>query len=133
MPKRSWFVSANVTRRELSEGEWVDFKDELSYGEQRAIDDAAVKFLSANRDTGQRQVGIDSRAHAVEELYQWLADWSLDRALSRETVAALKADRFEELRRALDAHRTALLEPAPTEEAEAAHEKKVSRRAAKSS
>lgn len=108
-----WGVGVGVTRVELFGGAgWVEFNDELTAGEQRQIDNAAIKNLQA--PTGdmaeERAVGLDMRKHAIERLYVWLSDWSRIDAkgnkipISRVTVAGLKAEVFDAIEQALDKH-----------------------------
>lgn len=108
-----WGVGVGTTRVDLFGGAgWVEFKDELTAGEQRQIDNAAIKNLQA--PTGdmadERAVGLDMRKHAIERLFVWLADWARcdakgnKIAISRTTVAGLRAEVFDAIEQALDAH-----------------------------
>lgn len=113
---RSRFASGAAVRLELSDGDWVLVRAELTYGQQRRLAGAGLSGVpAALAAQGQGEsLSVDLAAYDLERLCTWVLDWSFrdadgDRVVvSREAVEALHPDTAAEINRALDAHIEAL-------------------------
>lgn len=91
-------------RLELTEGDWVEVKERLSYGEQQRLTGKAVGRAAADGVT------IDYAAYEIERLVTWLVDWSFrdeqDKPvlLSRDAIDALDPATADEISAAIAAH-----------------------------
>ena len=109
----SRFVVPRVVRYELSEGDWVEFKAELTYGERLRLSSRALG-QRINMETRQVEYSPQLEAYSVEELFMWLTDWSLTDVkeevveISRESIGALRQDAADELRESLAKHLEAM-------------------------
>ena len=109
----SRFVVPRVVRYELSEGDWVEFKAELTYGERLRLSSRALG-QRINMETRQVEYTPELEAYSIEELFMWLVDWSLCDGeghiveIGRESIGALKQDAAEEIRKALADHLEAM-------------------------
>ena len=121
--RRDRFASGAAVRLELSDGDWVLVRAELSYGQQRYLATVGLTGLPgvlADQGGGAR-LSVDWARFEVERLATWVLDWSFADAdgehvvVSREAIEALAPETAEELNRALDAHIEALeAKKAPT-------------------
>lgn len=106
------FVTPQVDRLELSDGDWVEVKHELTAGEQAKMSGSAMRMMRPeNKDTGEAAAfEIDSTRLAFARLEAYLTDWSFrdstDKPVSitRDTLSALSGDTLTELNAVLDAH-----------------------------
>ena len=107
--RRPRFARGDAVRLELSEGDWVLVRRELSYGQQRRLAASGLTGVDAAATAGQR-LKVDLAAYDIERLVTWVMDWSFrdddgDRvAVSREAIEALHPDTATEIGAALDAH-----------------------------
>lgn len=101
------FASAGTTRLELSEGDWVEVKDELSYGERQRLLAAGVRMNGL--DTAE--VTVDWTAINVLDMELWLVDWSFTDEqgkpvpVSADAIRALTEEAAAEIDAALTAHK----------------------------
>jgi hypothetical protein len=110
--RRDRFASGAQVRLELSDGDWVSVRQELSYGQQRRLATVGLTGVPAVlAETGQApQLSVDWARFEVERLAVWLLDWSLVDAdgepvvVSREAIEALEPGTAAELNAALDRH-----------------------------
>ena len=118
------FVEAGVTRYELSNGHWVEFKNELTYGEELALEQGVLQraylqeVIRSGGKMGEEDMPIkfdvDVRAVVILRLFTWITDWSLTGAdgkyvaISKSAIINLKRVVAEELRLLLDNHEAAL-------------------------
>lgn len=113
---RNRFVGKATYREELSEGDWVEFKDRLSYGEEQQLQSASFRTIrqpsamaQKDTDTGQ-EIGIDFGKYSILKLSLWIVDWSFvnerGRIIppSRDSIANLDPDSADELEQALNRH-----------------------------
>lgn len=110
------FVSPVVVRLPLSEDDWVEVKERLSFGEAQALNAAGLTRASTGPANGHAPTAddfgleIDMARWAVERVYAWLVDWSFRDAegrpvkLSRDAVRALDSETAQEIQDALDRH-----------------------------
>ena len=73
---KSKFVGVGTVRIELSDGEWIDVKEELSYGEQQRLAGGAMSKITGFGPTGSPELGLDLEAYTLQKMFVWLADWS---------------------------------------------------------
>lgn len=94
-------------RKELPDGQWVEFKSELTYGEQKKLTGAAQAYFDFE---GKLRLDADYSQHAIVRLSTWITDWSfVDESGSpvtpnRQSIAALTAERGNQIDSALDDH-----------------------------
>lgn len=106
---RNRFVVPGITRLELSDGDWIEVKSRLTYGEQQRLAGGAFTGGRATAD-GLGTLDIDVERYAVLRLETWLTDWSFcdenGKAvkLSPAAIAALDPDSADEITAGLDAH-----------------------------
>jgi hypothetical protein len=107
--RRDRFASGGQVRLDLSDGDWVLIRAELTYGQQRRLAAAGLTGVDAAAGEGER-LKVDLAAYDLERLTVWLLDWSLVDAdgervvVSREAVEALHPDTAGEINAALDAY-----------------------------
>ena len=107
--RRERFASGAAERLELSEGDWVLVRKELSYGQQRRLAASGLTGIDPAVTEGQR-LQVDLAAYDIERLVLWVMDWSFRDAdgehvvVSREAIEALHPDTARELNEALDRH-----------------------------
>lgn len=116
---RCRFVAPESVRLELSEGDWIEVKARLTYGEQQRVTNAALGKVSGKLSSGiTDEVTLDLAHYAVERMLVWLVDWSfIDprgkvAPINRDTITALDPETVSEIERALDAHIEAQAEAA---------------------
>jgi len=107
--RRPRFARGDAVRLELSDGDWVLVRRELSYGQQRRLAASGLTGVDAAATEGQR-LKVDLAAYDIERLVTWVMDWSFrdddgDRVpVSREAIEALHPDTAAEITAALEAH-----------------------------
>jgi hypothetical protein len=111
MGKRVRFVQPVVDRLELTDGDWLEVKHQLTVGERRGILSRAAK---GGVSTDGQRVHLDGAEMAFARAETWLLDWSFQDAagkpmkLSPAALRALDAESFAEIEAALDAHEEAV-------------------------
>ncbi len=105
MAKRSRFVTPATVRRELSDGDWIDIKERLTYGEQQTLANAG---LTGTRFGGTMQV--DFARVPLVRIGMWVTDWSLvdengkNVPVSQDAIAALDPETAHEILAELTAY-----------------------------
>jgi hypothetical protein len=103
------FASVDTVRLDLSDGDWIDVKDELSYGERQVLMAAGVKRTGITDDT--RSIEVDWSVLNIADMVLWLVDWSFTDdagrpvAVSEASIRALSMETAAEINAALDAHK----------------------------
>ena len=123
-----WYAEPNEIRLELSDGEWIMVKEELNYGEQQRLNNAAMtRFQDASAPTPR--IELDFERYQIIRLKTWLTDWS-NRGkdgkaikITDESIRALRPPMADEIDVALTAHIESLeaaknAPTPPTEESE---------------
>jgi len=93
----------------LTDGDWIEVKERLTYGEQQQLAGAALGKSSGTIGKGLT-VGLDWRAYSVLRVLIWIIDWSFcDEEgkrveVSHEAVCALDPDTVVEIENAISAH-----------------------------
>jgi hypothetical protein len=111
--RRARFASGATARLELSDGDWVLVRAELTYGQQRRLAASGLTGIDATATAGER-LKVDLAAYDLERLCTWVMDWSLrdadgDRVtVSREAIEGLHPDTAAEINAVLDVHLEAL-------------------------
>lgn len=106
------FADGSQVRLELSGGDWISVRAELSYGQQRRLATAALTGVPdalAEQGGGER-LSVDWARFEIERLATWLLDWSFTDAdgdhvvVSRQAIEALSPEAAAEVNAALDRH-----------------------------
>jgi|KBSMisStandDraft_5_1062788.scaffolds.fasta_scaffold00317_5 hypothetical protein len=102
---RCRFVQPGIVRLPLSEGEWIDVKQELTAGEQRHADAGRYKELLA----GDRPT-LDYERMGTTRILAYVIGWSLvgfegtPEPFDESSLDNLDMDTFQEIAAAIDAH-----------------------------
>lgn len=103
------FVNPAVTRYDLSEGDWVEFKDYLNAGETKQLAGAGVPSMTPG-DKGPQSFALDFKALGLARLEMYAHAWSLVDAKGnqtrpdRDTISQLDPRDFDEIDAVLDRH-----------------------------
>ena len=109
---RNRFVSAETVRLELTEGDWLEVKRELTYGEQQnlLLGDTQVTRVEG----GVKEVTVDLELINIRDMAMWIVDWSFEDAngkrvpVSIDSIKALSTDTAEEVDAALTEYKLAM-------------------------
>ncbi len=107
---RNRFVVQRKKRIDISDGDWIDVKEELNIGDQLDVEGAGMELSQRPGDNAATYKFAKPGDSAVMRVAIWLADWSLCDALgdkvilSREAVRRLDEKTFDEIRKAIDEH-----------------------------
>jgi len=110
--RRSRFADGGQVRLELSDGDWVAVRRELSYGQQQHLALAGVTGIpdALVAAGGGQRLTYDWTRFEVDRLCAWLLDWSFRDGdgdhvvVSRERIEALHPDTAAEINAALTAY-----------------------------
>ena len=108
------FVKPEVARLDLSDGDWIDVKRYLTYGEQQRITGSSIGKM--RMDQANPEVGVDWEKFSVVRLSTWIVDWSfVDESDKRvrvtsDAIRELHPDTIEEIDKVLTSHIEALEE-----------------------
>jgi hypothetical protein len=102
---RCRFVQPGIVRLPLSDGEWIDVKQELTAGEQRHADAGRYKeILSGERPT------LDYERMGTTRILAYVTGWSLvgfdgtPEPFDESSLNSVDMDTFQEITAAIDAH-----------------------------
>lgn len=107
---RKWFVEPETVRYDLGDGDWIEFKKDITYGEQQKLKKAA---LSLSREDTEGVLDINWDMVDIVDLVMWTVDWSLcdgdgnPMPITTETVSALSRDGAQRLQDELRKHKEA--------------------------
>jgi hypothetical protein len=102
---RNRFVSPDIVRIDLSDGDFINIKRELNTGEQRRVFSRFVKEARS----GERFV-LDPEQVGLTKIVEYLIGWSFVDAsgapvdVSEEAIKSLDVDTFKEIKEAIDQH-----------------------------
>lgn len=101
---RDRFASRATTRVEISDGDWIEFKNYLTFGETTAMSAAMARIQAAATSSD-----VNVEAAAVTALELWIVDWSFHRGdktipVSRDAIAGLEPETADEVQEALAKH-----------------------------
>lgn len=97
-------VSIDLHRLDLSDGDWIEVKAELAYGEQLELQDAAMVIYEGLR------VRQEMAQYHLKRMELYIVEWSLkdnqDRIMpiTRDTLSLLRVEDAREINDALDKH-----------------------------
>lgn len=103
------FVQPDVTRLDLSEGDWIEVKKRLTVGEEREAFQAVVGEVNTE---GWRRPNL--KMMGIAELAAYIVDWSFDDAAGKRTkpsaaaIGGLSPEDFKEVEDAVTAHIAAI-------------------------
>ena len=106
------FVDPRTVRIDLSDGDWIEVKARLAYGEQQRMLGAVIGGVSLDDSAAGinlQNVPINLEKFSVARLSAWIVDWSFTRDGKRvevtgDAIAALDPDTATEIDAALKAH-----------------------------
>ena len=110
---RNRFVDPRTKRLELSDGDWIEVKERLTFGETEHMRAATIQKKFQLDELGAidlRAIEISIEQARISKLAEWLADWSFcDSAdkpvpLSRQAIEALDPETANEVNEAVDKH-----------------------------
>lgn len=108
---RNRFAGRETVRIEISDGDWIEVKKQLTNGDQARLNSRMYGRVDVAAVAGGAAApGIDIEAMAIDLLEVWLTDWSFrdadDKpvALSRDAIMALDEETGEEVQGALAKH-----------------------------
>lgn len=106
---KHWFVTPETVRVDLGDGDWVEFKKELSYGERQELALADMRFTGFLQ--GEQDISLDLAQINIRSMAMWIVDWSLcDDAgnpmpVSVASIKALSSEAAGILEEALEKHK----------------------------
>lgn len=106
---RCRFVQPGIVRLPLSDGEWIDAKQELTAGEQRHYMAGYVIEMKA----GERAT-VDPERVGVTRILEYVVAWSLlgfdgkPEPFSESALRAVDMDTYREIDATIDAHEVAI-------------------------
>lgn len=103
----SRFIDRETVRLELSDGDWIEVKTALNYGESKRVLGAGL-----NLDIGGGGIASDLNleAYKIQRIATWVTAWSLrndagaPERLTPENIARLSPETGVEIDAVLDAH-----------------------------
>ena len=116
---RSRFVSQQTVRLDISDGDWIEIKQRLSYGDEIKLQTAGIAGVDAgalfngtdaatrNEDDRSAEARLDMQKWVVEQLIVWIVDWSFrddnDKPVrvTRDAIKQLDPDTAAEVQAAL--------------------------------
>jgi len=115
MGRRNAFVVPNTVQLSLpgGEGEWIEVKEGLTYGEEQRLASAIVTNMTISQETREaeeQQIGLDTKRHAILRILLWVVDWNLEGPngkrveLSASAIENLKPEIAQEINDVLDEH-----------------------------
>ncbi len=99
-----------VTIQRKNGKDWIEVKRELSAGADQKYRTAGFRRVSQREDGTQSEVDVDWQSLAMARIEAYLVDWSATDAknnkvkVSRDSIAALSTEDFEEIDEAIKAH-----------------------------
>jgi hypothetical protein len=94
---------------DLSDGDWIEIKERLTYGEERRLAGGAMHRVSGT-DEKNAGVDLDFELFSLRKMETWLADWSFigkngkQIPVSRSAIATLDSATAREIDEAITAH-----------------------------
>jgi hypothetical protein len=92
------FVQPETVRLDISDGEWIEIKKQLTWAEQQDFTNAGVDTKVSGPEISVKWGDV-----ALQRLLIWLVDWSLLDAngknvpISRDSISALDTETGEEI------------------------------------
>lgn len=99
-----WYVSPEVVRLPLTNGDWIEVKRELTIGETKAVVQRSTKYIEVNGEV----VGVrDDTEFDTELALAYIVAWSatdkngVSLPLSKDALLAQSNDHYREITRAI--------------------------------
>ena len=105
MGKKSRFVRPETVNLDLSDGDWIEVKSRLTYGEQQSFAMGHLRY-----DSKTERVEADLTESNIKRFATWIVDWSfVDEdgklvAVSKSAIANLDPEAADEIDKALSAY-----------------------------
>ncbi len=113
MARRNRFVKPKTIRLEISDGDWIEIKKELTVGERKRMFASGLKQMQTS-GTGDPKFDIDPVEMSFAKVREYLVGWSFEEEdnkgevapidLSDDAVRNLDESTFEEIETAIDEH-----------------------------
>ena len=106
---RDRFVEPNAVKLPLSDDDFVEVKERLSYGDEQRLSASLMGRVTAGSFAKVEDIPLEPERFGVDRLLIWIVDWSFKRGgkavpVSREAIAALDPDTVAEIDDALAEH-----------------------------
>ena len=117
---RNRFVRPETVRLELSDGDWIDAKKALTYGESKRLESVMMpksikagqleKLANGKGKAEDFEIELDFTKLSVDQMLTWLVDWSFTNEagkrepITRDAILALDPESAAEIEAALDRH-----------------------------
>lgn len=105
-----------TTRYNLEDGDWIEFKNRLSYGEEQRLASSGMQSMrpvkneyDTEADTSNEMM-IDFEKYSIDRIFIWGIDWNFtdDNSktvrFTRTAISALNPDIAQEINDLLDSH-----------------------------
>ncbi len=110
---RNRFTRLATRQIMITDGDWIEVKEGLTYGEQQYLANASltsVHFKPGQEAEQGSEIGLDMKRHAMLRIFVWVTDWSFNTENGKRTqvtmpnIEALDPDTAQEINDALDTH-----------------------------
>ncbi len=105
----NYFVDPETVQLPINEeGDWIEIKKELTYGEEQRLAGAALGNVQGMREGQSTEVALDWERYSIQRLLIWLVDWSFTDnrgkrvRVSKEAIANLKPSIAQAIQEAID-------------------------------
>jgi len=124
------FVTPKTVRLEISDGDWIEIKRELTVGERKRIQIAGMTHIQGDDDSETPIIKINMNDMVFAKVNEYLVDWSFAQPslnqrgmqimdkdgnpeivpveLTQQAVLNLDESTFEEIKDAIEKHEEAL-------------------------
>jgi hypothetical protein len=111
------FVNPTEMRRlDLSDGDWIDVRDRITYGAKQRLDSVSIRSMV--QGDGPAKIDLDMSTFRIERMAAYIVGWSARKPdgspvkPDRDSFAALSEHAADEINKALDRHIEARAEEA---------------------
>jgi hypothetical protein len=119
---RNRFPTQKTVRCELSDGDWIEIKEDLNNGDTKQLEQSGVQ-PPRNDGTGRIVIPVDWAQYELERALIFLTDWSFRDAadkpvkITMDALKALEPETFVEVHKAISDHVVARAEAKKAERA----------------
>lgn len=102
---RNRFVTPETVRLDLTDGDWIEVKRDLTFAEREQITAAAFSPSVAGPE-----IGINWATAKIKRMLVWLVDWSFvdargkSVAITQDSLGALDGETADEIEAAINGH-----------------------------
>ncbi len=114
MGRTNRFVKPDVVRVDISEGDWIEIKKQLTVGEEKQVSAKSIRQMGGRLGEEDARWDIDPAVFAFARVEAYLVDWSFAEEdddgnlkpveLTAESIRALDEASFNEIDEAIDKH-----------------------------